>query len=242
MVYGIGCSGNGANFLNTYSFHSLHGRTLPIATGAKLAAHKMTVLAVSGDGDGMGIGGNHFMHTCRRNINITNILHDNRVYGLTTGQTSPTSRTGYKSKSTPSGVLEMPVNPISLALSSGATFIARGFSGDQAQLQEILKKAVRHKGFSFVDVLQPCVTFNKVDTYKYYREKIYRLEDIREYDKNDIMQAFERSLETEKIPTGIFYRTERPVYEEGLKQIERKPLMEHTISDVDINKILNMYY
>jgi len=242
VVYGIGCSGNGANFLKTYSFHSLHGRTLPIATGAKLASHKMNVLAVSGDGDGMGIGGNHFIHTCRRNINITNILHDNRVYGLTTGQTSPTSKNGYRSKSTPSGVLEVPVNPIALAISAGATYVARGFSGDPVQLQEILKRAIKHKGFSFVDVLQPCVTFNKVDTYKYYREKIYRLEEIKGYDKSDITQAFERSLEEDKIPTGIFYKTERQVYEEGLKQIERKPLTEHIISDVDINKLLNRYY
>jgi 2-oxoglutarate ferredoxin oxidoreductase subunit beta len=228
--------------LKTYSFHSLHGRTLPIATGAKLAAHKMTVLAISGDGDGMGIGGNHFIHSCRRNINITNILHDNRVYGLTTGQTSPTSSNGFRSKSTPSGVLEIPVNPLSLALSSGATFVARGFSGDPAQLQEILKKAIKHKGFSFVDVLQPCVTFNKVDTYDHYREKIYKLEDTKGHDRHDIIQAFERSLEDDKIPTGIFYKTDRPVYEEGLKQIERKPLTEHIIGDVDINKLLNRYY
>jgi 2-oxoglutarate ferredoxin oxidoreductase subunit beta len=241
-VYGIGCSGNGANFLKTYCFHSLHGRTLPIATGARLAAHKMTVLAISGDGDGMGIGGNHFIHTCRRNVNMTHIVHDNRVYGLTTGQTSPTSMGGYKSKSTPSGVLEMAVNPISLALSSGATFVARGFSGEPKQLQEILKRAIKHKGFSFVDVLQPCVTFNKVDTYKHYRENTYKLEEIRNYKKDDISQAFERSLETDKIATGIFYKTDRPTYEDGLKQIERKPLIEHIINDIDINKLLNNYY
>ena len=242
MVYGIGCSGNGANFLKTYSFHSLHGRTLPIATGAKLAAHKMTVLAVSGDGDGMGIGGNHFIHTCRRNINITNIVHDNRVYGLTTGQTSPTSSNGYISKSTPSGVLDMPVNPIALALAAVATFVARGFSGDLAQLQEIIRKAIKHRGFSVVDVLQPCVTFNKVDTYDSYREKIYKLENTKDYDLTDIKQAFEKSQEDDKLPTGIFFKTGRPVYEDGHKQIERKPLIDHIINDIDINKLLNRYY
>jgi len=242
VVYGIGCSGNGANFLKTYSFHSLHGRALPVATGARLAAHKMTVLAMTGDGDGMGIGGNHFIHTCRRNINITNIMHDNRVYGLTTGQTSPTSGSGYRSKSTPSGVLEIPVNPVALAISSGATFVARGFSGDLEQLQKIMEKAIKHKGFSFIDVLQPCITFNKIDTYSYYREKIYSLKEIKGYDRSDMEMALARSSETERIPTGIFYRVKRPVYEEGLKQIERKPLTEHIINDVDISKLLNGYY
>ncbi len=242
IVYGIGCSGNGVNFLKSYSFHSLHGRTLPVATGAKIASHKMAVIAVSGDGDGMGIGGNHFIHTCRRNINITNIMHDNRVYGLTTGQTSPTSNSGFRSRSTPSGVLEMPVNPLSLALAAGATFVARGFSGDIAQLGEIMRKAIKHKGFSFIDVLQPCVTFNRVNTYDYYRERVYRIDSIKNYDRTDIEHAFKRSLEEERLPTGIFYQVQRPIYEDGLKQIDRKPLTDHIVSDIDINKLFNRYY
>lgn len=242
VVYGIGCSGNGVNFLRSYSFHSLHGRTLPIATGAKIANHKMTVIAVAGDGDGMGIGGNHFIHSCRRNINITNIVHDNRVYGLTTGQTSPTSDPGYRSKSTPYGVLEAPVNPISLALAAGATFVARGFSGDISQLVNIMRKAIKHKGFSFIDVLQPCITFNKVNTYDYYREKVYRLDEVKNYKRTDLGDAFRMSLEEDKIPTGIFYQVERPIYEDGLKQIDRKPLVDHIISDIDINKLFNKYY
>ncbi len=242
IVYGIGCSGNGVNFLKSYSFHSLHGRTLPVATGAKIASHKMAVIAVSGDGDGMGIGGNHFIHTCRRNINITNIMHDNRVYGLTTGQTSPTSNSGFRSRSTPSGVLEMPVNPVSLALAAGATFVARGFSGDIAQLGEIMRKAIKHRGFSFVDVLQPCVTFNRVNTYDYYREKIYKIEDIKNYDRTDLEHAFKRTIEEERLPTGIFYKVQRPIYEDGLKQIDRKPLTDHIVSDIDINKLFNRYY
>ncbi len=242
IVYGIGCSGNGVNFLKSYSFHSLHGRTLPVATGAKIASHKMAVIAVSGDGDGMGIGGNHFIHTCRRNINITNIMHDNRVYGLTTGQTSPTSNSGFRSRSTPSGVLEMPVNPLSLALAAGATFVARGFSGDIAQLGEIMRKAIKHRGFSFIDVLQPCVTFNRVNTYDYYREKAYRIDSIKNYDRTDLEHAFKRALEEEKLPTGIFYQVQKPIYEDGLKQIDRKPLTDHIINDIDINKLFNRYY
>jgi 2-oxoglutarate ferredoxin oxidoreductase subunit beta len=241
-VYGIGCSGNGVNFLRSYSFHSLHGRALPIATGAKIANHKMVVLAVTGDGDGMGIGGNHFIHTCRRNINITNIVHDNHVYGLTTGQTSPTSGSGFKSKSTPTGALEAPVNPISLALAAGATFVARGFSGDIGQLAEIIRKAIKHSGFSFIDILQPCVTFNKIDSYDYYREKVYSIDAIKAYDRTNLANAFQKSIEEEKIPTGIFYQVQKPTYEDGLKQIDRKPLTDHTVSDIDINKLFNKYY
>ena len=241
MVYGIGCSGNGANFIKTYSFHSLHGRALPVATGAKLANHKMNVLALGGDGDGAGIGGNHLIHTCRRNINITYIMHDNKVYGLTTGQAAPTSDKGFRTKSTPSGTIEIPVNPVSLALVSGATFVARGFSGNIRQLAGIIKKGLKHKGFSFIDVLQPCVTFNKQNTYDFYRKHSYSLEDTKGYDNQDLGQAIKRSMESGKIPTGIFYQEERPAYEDSLKQIERKPLIDHMISDIDISKLLNKY-
>jgi len=241
-VYGIGCSGNGANFIKTYAFHALHGRALPVATGAKLANHKLNVIIMGGDGDGVGIGGNHFIHTCRRNINMTYLLHNNKVYGLTTGQTAPTSDEGFKTKSTPSGVLEKPVNPVLLALASGATYVARGFSGDTSHLSEIIKKAIKHKGFSFIDILQPCVTFNKQNTYDFYREKIYKLDELESYDKSDLNEAIKRSMEEEKIPVGIFYQVERPLYEDGLKQIERKPLVDHIITDIDINRLLNNYY
>jgi 2-oxoglutarate/2-oxoacid ferredoxin oxidoreductase subunit beta len=241
IVYGIGCAGNGANFMKSYAFHCLHGRALPLATGAKLANHKMCVLAVGGDGDGIGIGGNHFIHTCRRNIDITYIMHDNRIYGLTTGQASPTSIKGFKSKSTPSGVIESSINPVSLALVTGASFVARGFSGDTRQLSEIITLAIAHKGFSFIDVLQPCVTFNRVDTYESYHENVYKLEDDPGFDNTDISQALKKSMETEKIATGIFYDVDKPTYEEELKQIERKPLVDHIISDIDITKTLLKY-
>jgi 2-oxoglutarate ferredoxin oxidoreductase subunit beta len=242
IVYGIGCSGNGANFIRTYAFHSLHGRALPVATGVKLANHKLNVLIMGGDGDGVGIGGNHFIHTCRRNIDMTYILHNNKVYGLTTGQTAPTSGRGFKTKSTPSGVLEIPVNPVSLALICGATFIARGFSGDTGHLLDIMKKAIKHKGFSFIEVLQPCVTFNKINTYDFYRDRIYKLEELKDYDRSNLNEAIKKSMEEEKIPTGIFYDIDRPTYEDGLKQIERKPLVDHMIADIDINRLLNRFY
>ncbi|MFA5014078.1 MAG: 2-oxoacid:ferredoxin oxidoreductase subunit beta [Actinomycetota bacterium] len=242
IVYGIGCSGNGTNFIRTYAFHSLHGRALPVATGAKLANHKLNVLIMGGDGDGVGIGGNHFIHTCRRNIDMTYILHNNKVYGLTTGQTAPTSDRGFKTKSTPSGVLEIPVNPISLALICGATFVARGFSGDTGHLLDITKKAIKHKGFSFIEVLQPCVTFNKINTYDFYRDRIYKLEELKDYDRSNLNEAIKKSMEEEKMPIGIFYEIDRPTYEDGLKQIERKPLVDHMIADIDINRLLNRFY
>ncbi|MBN2073583.1 MAG: 2-oxoacid:ferredoxin oxidoreductase subunit beta [Actinobacteria bacterium] len=241
IVYGIGCSGNGANFLKTYSFHALHGRTLPVATGARLSNHKLTVIAEGGDGDGVGIGGNHFIHTCRRNINITYIMHDNRVYGLTTGQASPTSDRGFKTRSTPDGVLENPVEPLTLALASGATFVARGFSGDVNHLTDIFQKAIKHRGFSFIDVLQPCVTFNKQNTYDFYRQGIYKLEEEKNYNCGNIEMAFRKSLEVGRLPVGVFYQTDKPIYEDGLKQIERKPLVDHIISEIDISKLLNRY-
>jgi 2-oxoglutarate ferredoxin oxidoreductase subunit beta len=243
VVYGIGCSGNGANFLKTYAFHALHGRALPVATGAKLANHKLNVIVMAGDGDGAGIGGNHFMHTCRRNINMTYLMHNNKVYGLTTGQTSPTSDRGFKTKSTPGGVMEKPISPVLVALVSGATFVARGFSGNTSHLTEVIKKAIKHEGFSFIDILQPCVTFNKQDTYDFYRERIYDLGELKDYDRSSLEEAVEKEIEEEeKIPVGIIYQVKGPTYESGLKQIERKPLVDHIITDVDINKLLNNYY
>jgi 2-oxoglutarate ferredoxin oxidoreductase subunit beta len=243
VVYGIGCSGNGANFLKTYAFHALHGRALPVATGVKLANHKLNVIVMAGDGDGASIGGNHLIHTCRRNINITYLMHNNKVYGLTSGQASPTSDIGFKTKSTPGGVLEKPISPVLLALVSGATYVARGFSGNTGHLTEIIKKAIKHEGFSFIDILQPCVTFNKQNTYDFYRERIYDLSELKEYDRSSLNDAIEMEIkEEEKIPVGIIYQVKRPTYESGLKQIERKPLVDHIITDVDINKILNNYY
>lgn len=242
IVFGIGCSGNGTNFIKTYAYHALHGMALPVATGAQLSNHTFKVIAMTGDGDGVGIGGNHFLHTCRRNLDITHIMHDNRIYGLTTGQTSPTSNRGFKSKSTPSGALELPVNPVTLALDCGATFVARGYSGEPEQLKNIMVKAIMHRGFSFIDVLQPCVTFNKVDTYDYYREHVYKLEDLKDYDTGNLSQALQKSMEQEKIPLGIFYQTRRDTYHEGLDEIKDKPLVFQDISNINIEKLINNYY
>lgn len=241
MVYGIGNAGNGANFLKSYVFHSLHGRALPVATGAKLTNHKLNVIIAGGDGDGVGIGGNHFIHTCRRNLDMTYLLYDNRVYGLTTGQTSPTSDQGFKTKSTPSGVLEMPINPVLLALSAGATFVARGFAGDIKHLTEIIVEAIQHKGFSFVDILQPCVTFNKKNTYDWYKERVYKINEQAGYETDNLLLAIEKSLEPDKIPIGIFYKIIKPTYEGSLKQIKERALVDYDINNIDIDNLLKNF-
>jgi 2-oxoglutarate ferredoxin oxidoreductase subunit beta len=211
-ISGIGCSSNFPGFINTYGMHTLHGRALAVATGMKMANHDLTVLVTGGDGDGFGIGGNHFMHTMRRNVDLLYIVMDNQIYGLTTGQTSPTSRVGMKTKSMPFGNLEGPVNPISLALAAGATFVARGFSAEQKHLTELIKKGIQHKGFSFLDVFSPCVTYNHDNTFQWFRSRVNKLEDDAAYDPADWMAAMGKSLLwDEEIPIGKFFeRTDVP--------------------------------
>lgn len=211
-ISGIGCSSNLPGYINTYGMHTLHGRALAVATGLKLANHDLTVLVTGGDGDGFGIGGNHFIHTMRRNVDLLYIVMDNQIYGLTTGQTSPTSRIGMKTKSMPFGNIEAPVNPISLALAAGATFVARGFSGDQKHLTDLIKRGIEHKGFSLIDVFSPCVTYNHDNTYQWYRPRVKKLEDDPTYDATDWTAAMEKSLLWgEEIPIGRFFeRTDVP--------------------------------
>ena len=205
-ISGIGCSSNFPGFINTYGMHTLHGRALAVATGVKLANHELTVLVTGGDGDGFGIGGNHFLHTMRRNVDLLYIVMDNQIYGLTTGQTSPTSRVGMKTKSMPFGSIEAPVNPISLALSAGATFVARGFSGEQKHLTELIKQGIQHSGFSFLDVFSPCVTYNHDNTYQWFRPRVKKLEDDAAYDSGDWVGAMEKSLLwDDEIPIGKFF-------------------------------------
>ncbi len=211
-ISGIGCSSNFPGFIDTYGMHTLHGRSLAVATGFKLANHAMTVLVTGGDGDGFGIGGNHFMHTMRRNVDLTYIVMDNQIYGLTTGQTSPTSRLGMKTKSMPYGNIENPINPISIALAAGATYVARGFSADQKHLTELIKRAIEHKGFSFIDVFSPCVTYNHDNTFMWFKPRVKKLEDNPEYDPTDWGAAMEKSLMWgDEIPIGRFFeRTDLP--------------------------------
>ena len=226
-ISGIGCSSNLPGYVNTYGMHTLHGRALAVATGLKLANHELTVLVTGGDGDGFGIGGNHFVHSMRRNVDLLYIVMDNQIYGLTTGQTSPTSRIGMKTKSMPFGNIESPINPISLALAAGATFVARGYSGEQKHLTELIKQGVEHRGFSFLDVFSPCVTYNHDNTYQWYRPRVKKLEEESAYDPSDWTAAMEKSLLWgDEIPIGKFFeRTDVPVLHDAEPVLNEGPLV-----------------
>lgn len=240
VVYGIGCAGNGSNFTEVYTFHGLHGRAVPVAQGIKLANQGLKVIVMGGDGDGMGIGVGHFIHACRRNIDLTYIMHDNQIYGLTTGQTSPRSDKGMITKTSVEGNWEDPVNPISLALSSRCSFVARAFSGSPHHLKKMLIEAIQHKGFSFVDVLQPCITFNKQNTYGWYGERVYDLQELQEYDEKNYMHALDKSVQWgEKIPMGIFFKENRDTYEE-LMNVKRN-VVHGQESVVDVESLLKDY-
>jgi 2-oxoglutarate ferredoxin oxidoreductase subunit beta len=213
-VYGVGCHGNMYDWMKIYGVAALHGRTLPVAQGLKIANHKLPVFVISGDGDGLGEGGNHFMNAAKRNPDIAVFIHDNQVYGLTTGQASPTAKIGFKTKSTPEGVVDEPVNPMALAITAGATFVARGFAGDGPGLTALMKAAIEHRGFAVVDILQPCVTFDKMHTYTWYRQRLYKLEA--EYKADNRVRAIERAMEWgDKIPLGIFYKEEKLSPDDG---------------------------
>lgn len=237
MVYGIGCHGHMVNFLKSYAFETLHGRPIPVAQGIRLANNKLPVIIVAGDGDTFGEGTNHLVHIARRNVQTTMIVHDNQVYGLTTGQTAPTAQKGFKTKSTPAGVLEEPIYPLQIAIAAGATFVARGFAGDIPKLSELIFQALNHKGFAFVDIFQPCVTFNHINTYQWYREHLYDLDQ--NHDVTDKAAAFAKALEWgPKIPTGIFYKQEKPTYEEQTPQIAQESLVDQSLENINIQKLL----
>jgi 2-oxoglutarate/2-oxoacid ferredoxin oxidoreductase subunit beta len=220
IVSGIGCSSNLPHFLSTYGFHAIHGRAVAVAEGARLANPDLHIIVTGGDGDGYGIGMGHFVHAIRRNMDMTYIVMNNQIYGLTTGQASPTSEMGMKTKSTPIvGVIENPVDPIAIALSVGATFVARAFSGDVKQMSDLVKQGIEHKGFSLIDCLSPCVTYNKINTYDFFKQRVYDL-NKQGHDASNLDAAFDRALEwpvkqRDKIPLGLFYRNDKlPTYED----------------------------
>lgn len=241
IVSGIGCSSNLPHFLSSYGFHGIHGRSLPVAEGIRWANHSLTVIGTGGDGDGFGIGAGHFVHAMRRNVDLTYVTMDNQIYGLTTGQASPTSTLGHKTKSTPDGVIERPIDPIALALASGATYVARGFSGDVKQLTDLVANGIRHHGFAFVDVFSPCVTYNKINTFDFFRQRVYKLESAG-HDPKDIGQAWLRSLEWgDKIPIGLFYETDRPTYEDLEEVLQPGPLVHQPAGLADPKKLLDEF-
>src|SRR6202165_2808972 len=230
-ISGIGCSSNLPGYISTYGMHTLHGRALAVATGVKLSNHNLTVVVTGGDGDGFGIGGNHFMHTMRRNVDLLYLAMDNQIYGLTTGQTSPTSRVGMKTKSTPYGSVENPINPISLALAAGATFIARGYSAEQKHLTELIKRGIEHKGFSFLDVFSPCVTYNQDNTYQWFKPRVKKLEDDPAYDSANWTAAMGKSLLWDDgIPIGkLFERADVLTLPGADPVLDKGPLVHHDL-------------
>jgi 2-oxoglutarate/2-oxoacid ferredoxin oxidoreductase subunit beta len=224
IISGIGCGSKLPDYLRVGGILTLHGRPLPVATGAHLANHGLKVIAVHGDGDSMGLGMGHFIHTARRNLDIVDIIQDNQVYGLTKGQYSPTSDPGFVTSTSPGGAIETAAHPTALALAAGGTFVARGFAGDVKGLADLIARAIQHKGYALVDVLQPCVTFNRKNTYDWYRERVYNLGET-DHDPGNLVAAFQKALEWgDRIPLGVIYQIQRPTYEEQVAALKQGPI------------------
>lgn len=239
VISGIGCSSNLPEFIHAYGFHGIHGRILPVASAVKWGNPKLTVIGYGGDGDGFNEGTQHLFHAARRNVDITYIVSDNQIFGLTTGQASPTSPPGLKTKTTPDGSVEKPVNPLTYALAAGATFVARAFSGDPKHLQEIITAGIKHKGFSFIDVFSPCVTFNKLNTYDYFRKRVSKLTDN---DRKNFQEAYKHAEEWgDKIPIGIMYEVEAERYDQVDPIVSRGPLIDqqtYKLTQEDLREFL----
>jgi 2-oxoglutarate ferredoxin oxidoreductase subunit beta len=242
IVSGIGQAPKTPHYLRCNNFNGLHGRTLPVATGVKLANHELTVLAQGGDGDGYGEGGNHFIHTMRRNIDITYLVHDNQVYGLTKGQTSPTSNRGFVTPTTPGGSINQPINPLLLAIASDCSFVARGFAGEIEHLSGLIQKGILHKGFALIDILQPCISFNRINTFKWYKDRVYRIDDDPDYNPSNRPLAFEKAQEWgERIPIGVIYKTDRPALNEQIPAIQKTPLVKQEVNPLNFKDVIEMF-
>ncbi|MCE5168138.1 2-oxoacid:ferredoxin oxidoreductase subunit beta [Paenibacillus profundus] len=241
VVSGIGCSGRISGYINAYGFHSIHGRALPIAQGLKLANRDLTVIASGGDGDGFAIGMGHTVHAIRRNVNITYIVMDNQIYGLTKGQTSPRSAVGFKTKSTPEGAIESTLSPLEIAMASGATFVAQSFSSDLKQLTSLIEEGIKHEGFSFINVFSPCVTFNKINTYDWFKENIINLNTVENYDSSNRIMAMTKLMESGGMITGLIYQDKtRKSYENQVVGFRPEPLAKQNlqISPTDFEKLV----
>lgn len=249
MVTGIGCGSKMADYLHVPGLNGLHGRTLALATGYKLANHAMKVICVHGDGDGYSMGANHFIQAIRRNIGIVDIVENNHVYALTKGQYSPTSRQGWVTKTSPDGVIERPLNPLALAISQGATFVARGYALDIAQLSKLIIAGLNHRGYALIDVMQPCVSFNRPMGYEWYRERVYQVSDQGHDPTNRdaaLAIAFQYPGSGDKVPLGIIYQDESvPAYEESVPALQAGALVAqpmHTRPAEDYHQLLEELY
>ena len=243
VISGMGCSGRISGYINAYGLHGIHGRALPIAQGVKLANRELTVIASGGDGDGFAIGMGHTVHAIRRNVNMTYIVMDNQIYGLTKGQTSPRSAEGFKTKSTPDGSIESVLSPLEIALSAGATFVAQSFSSDLKQLTALIEAGIQHEGFSLINVFSPCVTFNKVNTYEWFKQNIVNLdgEAGEGYDPSNRLAAMTKIMETNGLVTGLIYQdTKRRSYENLISGFQEQGLanQEMGLSQDEFDKLL----
>jgi len=237
MVAGIGQAAKTPQYISANSFCGLHGRSLPAAVAAKIANEKLTVIVNTGDGDSYGEGGNHFIHNIRRNVDITHFVNDNQIYGLTKGQASPTTCEGQVTEVQTNGSSNTPLNPILMAIASGAGFVARAFSGDTEHLINIMKQAILYEGYAIVDILQPCVSFNKVNTFSYYKSRVYHLEE--DYDSSNKILALQKSMEFDnQIPIGVIYKEIKPTFHQKNKVLSQGiPLLDNK-TDVEIVKKL----
>ena len=241
LVSGIGQAAKMPHYLRTNFFNGLHGRALPPATAIKAVNPDLTVIAESGDGDMYGEGGNHFIHCIRRNPNITNIVHDNMIYGLTKGQASPTSPRGLKTPAQVAGVILEPFNPLAVAIALDASFVARASAADRDQTKEILKRAIGHEGYALVDIFQPCVTFNKLNTYQWFKEHVYYLDDS--HDASDRSAAFAKAIETEKLPLGVFYVNPKDTFEESTHMFDddSRPFFEREVDSEKLSSLIDSF-
>jgi len=240
IFYDVGCSGDMADFLTYYGFHTLHGRALPTAVGAKLANHDLKVVVIIGDGGCYGEGGTHFLNLMRGNHDITVIVHNNHRYSLTTGQMSPTTDKGTKTKSTPEGSVEEPMNPIAIALSNHASFVAREFAPDIPRLAKRITDAVNHVGFALIDILQPCPVFNPVQSHEWYRQRLVKLED-ENHSVSDLVVAWKQAMRTDKLLIGLFFQEKKPAYHQQVNELKEGSLVNRSIENVDLTSIIEEF-
>jgi 2-oxoglutarate ferredoxin oxidoreductase subunit beta len=240
LVSGIGQAPKLPHYLRCNAFVGLHGRSLPVATAAKIANHELSVIVIGGDGDCYSEGGNHLIHTIRRNPDITLLVHNNQVYGLTRGQASPTCEMGFITKVQTHGVLLPPLNPLTLAVSQDASFVGRGYAGEGDHLKELIKKGILHPGFALIDILQPCVSFDRKHSYSWYQERVYMIDQ--EYDPHDKTAAFHKAQEWDsKIPLGVIYKKVRLTFEHQQPVLKKGPLISQAVDPLKLNAVLDEF-
>ncbi len=233
VVFDVGCSGNMADFVRVYGFHSLHGRSIPVAEGIAMANHDLTVIVVGGDGGLYGEGMGHFIAAAKTNVNITVLVHNNQTYGLTKGQASPTTMEGVQTGSTPQGVIEHPVNPLGIALTAGATWVGRSYAANIPLTKDLIVKAVRHEGFSHLDIFQPCITWNKLNTPTWFMSHVEQLPP--DYQPTSKLKAWEESERTDKLPIGLFYETKEVLpFHKRLPNLDQGTLISQFPGSVDL--------